>query len=209
MNLNYPVFLTLKGKKCLVVGGGKVAERKVKTLLKCQAQVNVLSPELSANLRELVQKNRLKHIPRKYRPGDLKGFSLVFAATDDAEVNRKIFKEAKKRNLWLNVVDQPQLCTFQVPSIFERGDLKIAISTNGKSPALAKRLRKELEKSLGKEYATLLKFLGSLRAKLKKIYPFDEKKRKAILEKVVYSDLLEEIKKGEKLNLKEIEKWNF
>jgi len=201
--------LDLRKKKCLVVGGGKVAERKVRSLLKSQAVVTVLSPKLNAGLMHLFQKNRIKFIPRKYRQDDLRRFSLIFAATDDKEVNKRISQDAKKRDLWINVVDQPRLCTFLVPAVFERGDLKIAISTNGKSPALAKKLKKELEKTFGKEYANLLKLLGSIRDKLKKLYPEDERKRKTILAKIVYSDLLEKMKMGKKINLKDIKKWNL
>jgi precorrin-2 dehydrogenase/sirohydrochlorin ferrochelatase len=207
LNRAYPVFLNLEGKRCLVVGGGNVAERKVKALLKSGTQVTILSPTVTVGLRKLVRSGGLEHLRREYVKGDLRGFYLVIAATDDLDTNRRIVRDARGKNLLLNVVDQPELCNFFVPAVAERGDLKIAISTGGKSPALARKIRKELQKTFGGEYTSFLKLLGVLRTELKRRYPRDARKRKAILNRLVYSDVLLEIKKGRRFSLEDLEKW--
>lgn len=207
MNRTYPVFLNLAEKRCLVVGGGKVAERKVRALLRSRADITVLSPELGTGLRRLAGAGKIRHRPRGYRRGGLKGFYLVIAATDSEEANRRIADEAGSNDILVNIVDRPDLCGFLVPSVVERGDLKIAISTNGKSPALAKKMRKTLEKKFGREYADFLKLLGAARRRLKGLYPNDEEKRRRILERLVHSSILQDIKKGKKFRVKDLDRW--
>ena len=140
----YPAFLNLQEKKAVVVGGGKVAERKVLTLLKAGADVTVVSPLLTSRLRKLKEAKRIRHISRTYRFGDLKDSFLVIAATDSPAVNTKVAEGAPAL---LNVVDVPFECNFIAPSIVKRGPLVFAISTSGTSPAFAKAVRKEIEKA--------------------------------------------------------------
>jgi len=193
----YPIFLDIKDKPCVVIGGGNVAERKVISLLDAGARVVVISPALTPALKKLVREKIINYCPKPYEDGDLKGFFLAYSATDNSSVNRKVFNEAKREGILLNVVDVPKLCNFIVPSVVDRGDLLIAISTSGKSPALAKKIRKHLEREFGEEYAVFLDIMGKVREKvLTRSKESDTNKR--IFEKLVNSPLLEWIRKGEK-----------
>jgi len=192
----YPAYIDIKGKRCLVVGGGKVAERKVKLLLKCDAMVSVVSPELISRLKELNSKGKIKFFKGEFKEKYLKDMFLVIGATDNSEVNLKIYKAASKKNILVNIVDSPEICNFIVPSIVERGDLIIAISTGGKSPALSKKLRKELEYRYGFEYSKFLNTMGSLRKKISSKIR-DKKKREEIYNKLVDSDIIKLIRDGD------------
>ena len=193
----YPIFLDIKDKPCVVIGGGNVAERKVISLLDAGARVVVISPVLTPALKKLTREKTINYCPKPYEEGDLKGFFLAYSATDNPAINRKVFNEAKREGILLNVVDVPKLCNFIVPSVVERGDLLIAISTSGKSPALAKKIRKHLEREFGEEYAVFLDIMGKVREKvLTRSKESDTNKR--IFEKLVNSPLLEWIRKGEK-----------
>jgi len=163
----YPIFLNVNVKRCVVVGGGKVALRKVKMLLECGAKVTVISPALHQDLVRLAQGKAIRLIERDYESGDLDGAVVVIAATDVEEVNRSVAHEAKKRGIFVNVVDDPGESDFIVPSFLRRGDLTIAISTGGTSPALAKKIRTKLEQDFGKEYTLLLPLIGEVRSTLK------------------------------------------
>ncbi|UCH23324.1 MAG: bifunctional precorrin-2 dehydrogenase/sirohydrochlorin ferrochelatase [Deltaproteobacteria bacterium] len=162
----YPVYLDIQNRKCLVVGGGSVGTRKVKTLLKCGAKVTVISPNVSAQLKELAKVGSVTLIQRSYHSADLDEMFLVIGATDDAKLNRQISSDAERLNMLCNIADRPQDCNFILPSIINRGDLIISISTSGKSPALAKKLRKRLEGQFGEEYAVFLQLMGEIRKKL-------------------------------------------
>lgn len=162
----YPVFLNLKDKLCVVVGGGKVAERKVLSLLNAQAIVKVISPEVTLVLNELFDKGEIIWEKREYQEGDLEGAWLVIAATNNFEVQKKILEEAEKRKIFCNIVDVPELCSFIVPSVIKRGDLVLAISTSGASPAVAKRIRESLEELFGWEYDVYLKLMKHLREQI-------------------------------------------
>ena len=164
----FPAFLNVLGKKCVVVGGGNVAVRKVRMLLECGANVTVISPTLLQNLAQLAKKKSITVIRRNYKPVDLERAVLVVAATDVKEVNRKVANEANGRGILVNVVDDPDSSDFIVPSTIRRGDLTVAISTAGKSPALAKKIRRNLERRFGKEYATLVSLIGKVRSSLKR-----------------------------------------
>jgi precorrin-2 dehydrogenase/sirohydrochlorin ferrochelatase len=162
---SYPVNLVgLADRRCIVVGGGEVAQRKVESLLEAGAErVVVISPRLTHKLRALLQANRIEHRPRGYQQGDLEGAFVVIAATHDPDVNRDVWQEAQERRLLINVVDDPHHCNFFVPSVVRRGDLTISISTGGQDPALSARLRQELEPRFGREYAAFLEIAGALR----------------------------------------------
>ena len=159
----YPICLDLEGKSCVVVGGGKVAERKVLGLLSCSAQVSVVSPELTEELTRQHNEGIIQWINREYRTGDLEPAFLVIAATDDEETQMQVYEEAALHNILLNVADVPQRCNFILPATVRQGDLIISISTSGKSPALAGKLRLELEKRFGAEYRVLVDILGAVR----------------------------------------------
>lgn len=176
----YPVFLNLKNKGCVVVGGGKVAERKVLSLLKSGAEVTVISPELTKRLKKESLSERIKHIPHRYKKGDLKNAFLVIAATDSNEINEKVSEDAPHL---INVVDLPSLCNFIVPSVVKRGSLTIAISTSGVSPSMAKTIRKELEKLYGPEFARYLNSLKKIRIKAMAEIK-DKKERERFLKKL-------------------------
>ncbi|MBI4302624.1 MAG: bifunctional precorrin-2 dehydrogenase/sirohydrochlorin ferrochelatase [Chloroflexi bacterium] len=163
----YPLFLKVNGKRCVVVGGGEVAERKTLALAQCGAVVRVISPTLCPDLEGLVQDGLVEISRRLYRYGDLEGASMAIAATDSPQTNEKVAKEAQDRGILINVVDDPEHCDFIVPSVVRKGDLVIAISTGGRSPALAKRLRRELEETLAPAYATLLTLVAEVREELK------------------------------------------
>lgn len=162
----YPVNLDIHNRHCLVVGGGAVGTRKVSTLVQCGAHVTVVSLEYTAELRKLSQAGTIQIRQRAYRASDLAGMFLVIGATSDQTLNQTISQDAEKKNMLCNIADVPQACNFILPAIIRRGDLIIAVSTSGNSPAFAKKLRRELEKQFGEEYATLLKLMGAIRKKL-------------------------------------------
>ena len=162
----YPINLDIKDRNCLVIGGGAVGTRKVRTLLECGARVTVVSPVISESLRNLAEDNRLQLVERHYDRSDLEDMFLVIGATNDEQLNQRISEHARQRNLLCNIADRPEACTFILPSIINRGDLCITISTSGKSPAMAKRLRKHLSEQFGPEYIDFLRLMGNLRMEL-------------------------------------------
>ena len=186
----YPILLKFDGKAVLVVGGGRVAERKVEVLLQYGALIHIVSKNLTFKLKELLELDRLQHHAEEFKEKHLDNAFLVVAATDDKQLNHRISESARKRGLLINAVDQPADCNFFVPSIVRRGDLLIAISTSGKSPALAKKIRKELEKQYGSEYQTFLNLMGVIRKEiLSKGLSQEENSR--IFHQIVDSDILE------------------
>jgi len=164
----YPLNLSLSERTCLVIGGGKVAERKVVALIAAGAEVTVYSPAVTEKLQELIDNGHLSYIGSSYQRGTMGSFFIVICATDDAEVNQLAAEEARGLGALVNVVDGQELSDFIVPAHIARGDLLITISTNGKSPALARRLREEIEASYGPEYGLYLEIVSRLRAELKK-----------------------------------------
>ena len=188
--LYYPVSLSITGRNCLVVGGGSVGRRKVKTLLECGAKVTVVSPQAEAELAELAQSGRIILKQRSYCSADMGGMFLVIGATDDEELNIRISKEAEAHNILYNIADRPEACNFILPALVRRGDLMIAISTSGKSPAFAKKLRKELEQEFGEEYAVFLALMGAIRKKMLKQGHAPLKHRR-LFERLIDSGLIE------------------
>ena len=163
----YPISLDISGRRCIVVGGGEVALRKVRSLLEHGAVVQVISPDLCTELKELLASGRIMGAKRAYEDGDLLDAFVVIAATDDVVVNKQVADEAARRRALVNVVDMPNLSNFIVPSYLRRGDLTVAVSTGGRSPALARRIREELEKNIGDEYALLTSMVGQVRSSVK------------------------------------------
>lgn len=161
----YPVNLDIQNRKCLVVGGGSVGTRKVMTLLECGAVVTVVSSDVAEELLELAEKKMIELKRRPYESSDIDGMFLVIGATDNEELNRQINKDAEHQNKLCNIADRPEACNFILPSIVNRGNLVIAISTSGKSPAFAKKMRQDLEKEFGEEYDEFLQLMGAIRKK--------------------------------------------
>ena len=162
----FPMFLKLSNRPCLVVGAGAIAESKIASLLDAGGRVRVVAPEATLQVRAGAQSKTLEWLQRAFEPTDLDGMFLVIAATSSTELHERIFEEASRRGVLCNIVDVPPLCDFYYPSVVERGALQIAISTAGQSPALAQRLRKQLEDQFGPEYEQWLAHLGEARDKL-------------------------------------------
>ncbi len=191
----YPVFLDIREKPCVVVGGGEVAERKALSLLDAGARVNMISPDFTPALYLLAEKNKITLERRDYKRGDLKGALLAFSATDRREINMEVHAEAKEEGVLLNVVDVPHMCGFIVPSLIKRGPLSIAISTSGKSPAMARKIRKDLEGVFGEEYAVFLELMGRIRTKLLELNR-ESAANKRTFEMLIDSPLLGWIREG-------------
>ncbi|MFZ5450840.1 MAG: precorrin-2 dehydrogenase/sirohydrochlorin ferrochelatase family protein [Thermodesulfobacteriota bacterium] len=162
----YPLFALIADRPCLVVGGGAVGERKVQDLLAAGARVTVVSPELTPGLAALAAQGEIRYLADDFQEEQVKGMALVIGATDDMEVNAKVSAAAQALGVMVNIVDQPHLCTFIVPAQVRRGDLTLAISTGGASPALARKLREELEGHFGPEYGPYLALLQAVRTRL-------------------------------------------
>jgi precorrin-2 dehydrogenase/sirohydrochlorin ferrochelatase len=191
----YPAFLDLQEKSTAVIGGGAVAERKALTLLACGARVTVISPTLTKKLSYLAQAGAIRHRRRRWRPEDLKESFLIFATTNDRKVNAEIAHRAHADFRLVNSADDPARCNVIAPSVITRGDLIIAVSTSGKSPALARRIRQELERSFGLEYGRFLKLLGQVREQVQARIPSIVRRRR-ILQRLVASDLLTLLRQG-------------
>jgi precorrin-2 dehydrogenase/sirohydrochlorin ferrochelatase len=196
----YPVFLDLYRKSCLVIGGGRVALRKIKLLSECGAKITVLSPEACPEILQMAEDKKLSLFSRRYIYGDVSGHFLVIAATDDKDTNQLAYDESIREKVWINVVDVPKLCTFILPAIMQSGDLTIAVSTNGKSPALAGKIKKELYELFDKKYDDFLDVMFEIRENLKVTIPNDQDKRASILKSIVNTyepgmDLEEEVQK--------------
>jgi uroporphyrin-III C-methyltransferase/precorrin-2 dehydrogenase/sirohydrochlorin ferrochelatase len=191
----FPIFLDIKNKTALVVGGGDVASRKVSLLLNAQGRVQVVSPKLCASLQALLEEGKISHEQREFTVADLDGALLVIAATDDTEVNRLISEQAQARNIPVNVVDQPELCSFVVPSIIDRSPVVAAVSTGGASPVLARLIRSRLETLIPAGYGRLAKlarqFRGQVKAKFDR--PAD---RRIFWEKVLQGGVAERVFSG-------------
>jgi siroheme synthase-like protein len=164
MPFRYPVALELSGRRCVVTGGGREAEGKARALLEADADVVVIAPRLSDGLGDLRRRGELTHIPRRYRPGDLAGAFLVIAADSDRATRAGVFAEAEAERVLCNAVDDVEHCHFAVPSIVRRGELLLAISTGGRAPALAKRIRRRLTDQFGWQWEALVEVLGEVRA---------------------------------------------
>jgi precorrin-2 dehydrogenase len=176
----FPAFLKLKGRRCLVVGAGPIAEEKIESLLRAGAKIRVVAPEATQRVQSWARVRKIRWQRRAFRPADLASAFLVVAATSSSALHANIFKQARRRGVLCNAVDDPAHCDFYYGAVVRRGELQIAISTGGHSPALAQRLRKKLEKEISSEYERWVTTLGAARKRLfaKSISPAQ---RKALL----------------------------
>ncbi len=191
----YPIYLDLKGRDVVVVGGGAIAEGKASQLVEAGARVTVVSPRLTEALRAAADRGEIVHLDGSFREGDLNGAFLVIGATDDREVNERVARAARERGLLCNVVDQPDLCDFITPALITRGDLQISVSTGGGSPTLTQRVKSEVAALIGEEYGVLLQLAAEMRAEAKERVA-DFERRKEALRAFVESDALDLIRAG-------------
>jgi len=191
----YPLFLDIGGKECLIVGGGSVAERKALMLLKLQASVTVVSPQVTKKLGRLADAGAIRILLRTYRRGDLDKAAVVFACTDDRDTNGAVRKDAAARGVPVNVVDKPEECDFIVPSIIKKGDITIAISTSGRLPLASKKLRQVIEKTVTKDFVAYTRIIGALRQHLLDTVP-DGRKRRAIMKYIAAMDIGDVVQTG-------------
>jgi siroheme synthase-like protein len=196
MTTYYPVYIQMYDQPCVVIGGGNIAEGKVEGLLAAGARVTIISPALTHRLQEMAQQGQIDYQPRTYQPGDLAGAFMVICATDQVEINQQVWQEASANRQLVNVVDDTPRCNFIAPAILRKGDLTIAISTGGKAPALAVRLKERLQEEIGPEYARFLELAGQLRDQLARHVP-DFETRKALWYQLVDSNALEYLSQGD------------
>lgn len=192
---HYPVYLDLKDRPCFVIGGCAMAEDKVKGLVAAGARVTVISPDLTPALSGLVVEGKVDSLARRYRRGDLRNAFLVIVVSQSPAVVQAVWEETRGRNVLVNTLDDVPHCDFIAPSIVRRGDLAVAISTGGRAPALAVRLRQKLERELGPEHARFLEIAGTLRAPLARRWP-DFETRKALWYRLVDSDVIHLLRRG-------------
>ncbi len=185
-----PIFVKLTGRRCLLVGAGEVAVQKIPSLLAAEARLRVIAPRVRPEIAALARKGRLEVIEREFAEADLDGVFLVIAATDMPAVNAAIYRAAVERNILCNSVDDPPHCDFYFGSIVARGDLQIAISTAGESPALAQRLRREIDEQLPGDLGPWLRNLGELRREVLAAYPAGEE-RKLLLHTLAQREVCE------------------
>ena len=164
----YPLYLEMNRRRCLVIGGGAVAERKIASLLEAGAKVTVISPEATETVACWSKNNSIQFLARRYQRGDVKGHELVFVATNDGSVNAQVHQDGKNQGVWVNAADDPEHCDFILPSVLRRGDLTVAISSGGNSPALARTIREDLEGYFTQEYEQLAGLAAEARVELQK-----------------------------------------
>ncbi len=193
----FPAFLKLSGRRCLVIGAGRVAEEKIESLLRAEAEIRVVAPSATKRVRAWSRAGKIQWEARKFRPSDLQHIFLAVAATSSPALHARIFKEARRRRVLCNVVDDPAHCDFYYGSVARRGSLQIAISTEGHSPALAQRLRKQIEQQFGDEYERWVEELGAARRKLFK-KPISAARRRALLHRLAGQNSFEEFLRRQK-----------
>src|SRR5688500_1597943 len=186
----YPAYLNLQGRVVVVVGAGAVAWQKIAALLESEARVRIVAPEALPEIEELARAKKVEWLPRPYQPTDLDSASLVIAATDDAELQKRVAEEARARRIWVNVVDVTPLCDVIAPAVVARGDVQIAVSTGGASPALAKFIREKLEPLFGPEYGVVADVLQRHRPAILKL-PAD--RRQAVWEAIINQEFIDRI----------------
>lgn len=195
----FPIYLNLNGNRVVVVGGGEVAERKVASLSGTGATIVVISPTLTPPLLALAQSNVIEWKKRRFAIGDSSGATLVLSATNDPAISHEVWEEARNAGILVNTADQPALCDFIMPAVVRRGELALAISTGGASPALAATLREKLTEILGPEYEDLLQILSRARPEIQRRFQ-DERDRKALHYRILESNLIGLLKRQDREN---------
>jgi precorrin-2 dehydrogenase/sirohydrochlorin ferrochelatase len=203
MKKYYPVSLDMTDKRCVIIGGGAVAERKAERLIECGAQVTIVSRALTPLLEDKKKVNAFEHIDTDYEKQTLRGAFMVIGATDRDDVNAQVSQDARSLGMLVNIVDDPDRCNFILPSLVQQGDLSIAVSTGGKSPALARKIKEDLLQQFGPEYEILLSIMGSLRKKILAQGNASEA-NKAVFEALVHSDMMQAIREGNRVKVKKI-----
>ena len=193
----YPIYLDLKDRAVLVVGGGVIAEGKALQLVEAGARVRLVSPDLTPRLGESVERKEIEYRQGEFNVDDLRGVVLVISATNDQSVNEAVARLANERGLLCNVVDQPALCNFITPALVTRGDLQISVSTGGGSPSVAQRVKREIGQLIGDEYAELLEVAAEMRAEAKQILKTYEARRQ-VLQAFVESEAIELLRAGKR-----------
>ena len=189
----YPVFLDLKDRRIIVIGGGEVAERKIGSLLDTGAWILVISPKVTPGIASLSEQKRIEVINRAYIAGDCAGAALIFSATGDPEISRAVYAEAAALGIFVNTADQPSQCSFIMPAVVRRGDIGVAISTSGTSPALAARLRRKISGIIGPEYGRLAELLSRARPEIRRKI-LTETDRKDLHYRIIDSDIINLLK---------------
>lgn len=191
----YPIFADLHGRRCVVIGGGVIAQRKVTTLIGYGAAITVVSPEVTKRLSAYAKSGKIRRIARRFQPADLRGAWLVYAATDDQAINRLVFRTASAQRIFTNVVDQKPLCSFIAPAIARRGPVTVAVSTGGASPSLAKQIRDEFQRIADHGYLPMVRLLKSLRSVAKQVLP-KYQDRKVYFDRLVRGTTFEMVRCG-------------
>lgn len=198
----FPIFLNLQDKNCLIIGGGPVAERKARSLVECGARVRLVSPQVTPGLADMAGSGLLDWKVQNYEEQDLEGMVLVFIATDQTGVNQKVARACSLRGILVNAVDDPPHCDFYVPSILRRQSLVLAVSTEGKSPLFARKLREELEEIIPDDYGRFVEMLGRIRDQIKDRIP-DIEQRQAVFAELLSPEMLGWLKAGKEDLIKE------
>src|SRR4051812_10075255 len=191
----YPIYLDIEERNVVIVGGGNVCARKAETMMKYGARVTIVSPEFTDEIEQWARDGALAIKRKPYETADIEGANIVIASTDDQRVNEQIAADCRARRIPVNVVDVTPLCEFIVPAIIEKGSIQIAVSTGGKSPALARTLKEDLQRAIGPEYAEVNDVLGSLREEAKKVLPTDVD-RKRFFDAIIANGILDMLREG-------------
>jgi siroheme synthase-like protein len=193
----YPIYLDIENREVVIIGGGNVCARKAETMMKYGARVTVVAPELTEEIEGWAREGCLAVRRKRYDHSDLEGANIVIASTDDQSVNEQIAADCRARRIPVNVVDVTPLCEFIVPAIIEKGSVQIAVSTGGKSPALARTLKEDLQRLIGPEYAEVNDTLGTLREEAKRVLPTDVD-RKRFFDGIIAAGILDMLRAGRK-----------
>ena len=200
MHSFYPLNINIRGKKCLVVGGGKTAERKVSTLLRYGGKVVLVSPEATDTIRKYHRQKQITWHQRKFRFADLKGTLLVFSATSDKTLNKTIGRKARRKSILVNVVDDPQECDFISPSLVERGYLTVSISTGGTAPLIAKQIRQDLEEYFGREYCRYTELVAKVRHIINTNNNLSPQEKRKKIKQFLSLNILDQLAQGKKVS---------
>jgi precorrin-2 dehydrogenase/sirohydrochlorin ferrochelatase len=200
----YPLHLNIAGKKCLVVGGGRTAARKIATLLRCGARVVVVAPETVPAIRALARREKIQWRERRFRAADCAGALLMFTATGSADTNRRIARLGKEKSIPVNVADSPADCDFIVPALVERGPLTISIATAGFAPALSRQIRMDLERYFGPEYIHYTRLIGQVRSAIVRNEQLNATQKRKALQSLLSLPIRERLARGEKISWRNV-----